>query len=220
MKKQLIIVANDEYLKYATYLQGLISSLDDEEKEQIGTKDGAVSAVIWDEKHHKANSKSLTSSNSVVFFGNSDYTRNNCSEINTKFSKFGMSYGWLGNHANLCVTDNALNKDNASDFYQMAEEYGKRFENELLFLFSPKKGEQLRSKKDDQMIAATKPTFPLAHIVDIVLKKGKSLKLPGRIAMAIDKGFDKTKNSEAIDQQYTLLTLVFYLDGLSDFLDA
>ena len=27
-----------------------------------------------------------------------------------------------------------------------------------------------------------------------------------------------TKSSQALDQQYTLLTLVFYLDGLSKFL--
>ena len=59
MKKQLIIVANDEYLKYATYLQGLISSTDDEEGRHVGTKDGSVSAVIWDEEHHKGEFKVL-----------------------------------------------------------------------------------------------------------------------------------------------------------------
>ncbi len=220
MKKQLIIVANDEYLKYATYLQGLISSIDDEEGGQVGTKDGAVSAVIWDEEHHKANSKSLTSSNSVVLFGDSDYVRKNCSEIDTKFSRFGMSYGWLGNHANLRVADDALNKDNAPEFYQMAEDYGKRFENELSFLFSPKKDEELGNDAADHAMAAAEFAFPPAHIVDLVLNKGKSSKLSDRLAMAIGKGIDKTKNAEAVDQQYTLLTLVFYLDGLSEFLDA
>lgn len=220
MKKQLIIVANDEYLKYATYLQGLISSIDDEEGRQVGTKDGAISAVIWDEGHHKANSKSLTSSNRVVFFGDSDYVRKNCSEIGVKFSRFGMSYGWLGNHANLRVSDNALNKDNAPDFYQMAEEYGKRFENELSFLFSPKKDEELGSGTTDHAIAVAEPAFLPAHIFGAALDKGRSLRLPDRIAMAVGKGIDKTKNAEAVDQQYTLLALVFYLDGLSEFLDA
>ncbi len=84
MKKQLIIVANDEYLKYATYLQGLISSTDDEEGRHVGTKDGSVSAVIWDEEHHKANLKSLTSGNPVVFFGDSKYVRKNCSEASNE----------------------------------------------------------------------------------------------------------------------------------------
>ena len=220
MKKHLIIVANDEYLKYATYLQGLISSIDDEEGRQVGTKDGAISAVIWDEEHHKANSKSLTSSNSVVFFGDSDYVRKNCSEIDVKFSRFGMSYGWLGNHANLRVADDALNKDNAPDFYRMAEEYGKRFENELSFLFSPKKDEGLGNDVADHATTVDEFAFPPAHVVDLVLSKGKLSKLPDRLVMAIGRGIDKTKNAEAVDQQYTLLTLVFYLDGLSEFLNA
>lgn len=218
MKKQLIIVANEEHLKYATYLQGLISSVDDEEGKQIGTKDGAVSAVIWDEEHHKANSKSLTSGNSVLFFGDSDYVKNNCSEINTEFSQFGMTYGWLGNHANLRVSSYALNKDNAPAFYKMAEDYGKRFENELSFLFSPSRDEELGNSPTDHAMAVTEFAFPPAHIVELVLNKSKSSKLSSRLAMAIGKGVDMTKNAEAVDQQYTLLTLVFYLDGLSKFL--
>lgn len=218
MKKQLIIVANEEYLKYATYLQGLVSSIDDEGDKQVGTKDGAVSVVIWDEEHHKANSKSLASGNNVVFFGDSEYIHKNCSEINVKLSKFGMTYGWLGNHANLRVADGTLNKDNAKDFYQMAEEYGRRFEKELSFLFSPKRDKEIGNGVADHAIAIAEFAFPPAHIVDLVLNKGKSSKLSGRLAMAIGKGVDKTKNADAVDQQYTLLTLVFYLDGLSEFL--
>lgn len=218
MKKQLVIVANEKYLKYATYLQGLISSIDDEEDRQVGTEDGVVSAVIWDEEHHKANSKSLASGNSVVFFGDSEYVRKNCSEINTKFSKFGMTYGWLGNHANLRVANDALNEDNAADFYQLAEEYGKRFEKELSFLFSPKRDKEIGNDVVDHAIAVVEFAFPPARIVDLVMNKGKSSKLSNRLAMAIGKGVDKTKNAEAVDQQYTLLTLVFYMDSLSEFL--
>lgn len=218
MKKQLIIVADDAYLKYATYLQGLVSSADDEEGKQVGTKDGSVSVVIWDEAHHKANAKSLSSGNHVVFFGDSDYAKKNCAEIETKFSEFGMEYGWLGNHANLRVIRDSLNKDNAPGFYDMADAYGKKFENELSFMFSPKRDEELGNEPADHAIAVVEAVFPPAHIAELVISKAKSSKLAEQLSMAASKGIDMTKGSEARDQQYTLLTLAFYLDGLSEFL--
>lgn len=217
MKKQLIIVANDEYLKYATYLQGLISSTDDEEGRHVGTKDGSVSAVIWDEEHHKANLKSLTSGNPVVFFGDSKYVRKNCSEASNEYFEFGMSYGWLGNHANLRVTKDSLNKNNAHDFYKMAERYGKRFEEELSFLFSTEKDAEDGNSPDDHALLLAELAFPPALLFDLALNRGKS-KFVERLSSAIDKGVDMTKSLQALDQQYTLLTLVFYLDGLSKFL--
>ena len=70
----------------------------------------------------------------------------------------------------------------------------------------------------DHAIAVVEFAFPPARIVDLVMNKGKSSKLSNRLAMAIGKGVDKTKNAGAVDQQYTLLTLVFYMDSLSEFL--
>ena len=71
MSKQLIIVCGDSEKKYAMYLQQLVSTRDDKEDEQIGTKDGAVNAVIWNEKQYEDNRIKLSSTNNILFIGDS-----------------------------------------------------------------------------------------------------------------------------------------------------
>ncbi len=43
--------------------------------------------------------------------------------------------------------------------------------------------------------------------------------LPDRLSILADKHSDACQSSIAWDQQYNLLTLIFYLDGLSDFME-
>lgn len=90
MKKKLIIVSNDGERKYATYLQQLVSALDDEDGKQVGVKDGSVDATIWDEKRFNDNEYAISSSNKILFVGWNDTANMNTTNMSDSFSACGM----------------------------------------------------------------------------------------------------------------------------------
>ena len=131
MRKSLIIVCGDSDRKYATYIQQLISAFDDEGDEIVGTRDGSVDAVVWDEKHYLDNMKKLNSSNHILFIGDTNAAKEARCNMDVRFDELGMSYGWLGTQAFMRVADNSLNKDNYEHFKELCAKYGKSFEKEL-----------------------------------------------------------------------------------------
>ncbi len=149
MKKKLIIVSNDGERKYATYLQQLVSALDDEDGKQVGVKDGSVDATIWDEKRFNDNEYAISSSNKILFVGWNDTANMNTTNMSDSFSACGMHYGRLGNRAYMRVEADSLNADNLDEFKQLCEKYGKTFEDELNLRYSPGKDEELGNKFED-----------------------------------------------------------------------
>ena len=131
MRKSLIIVCGDSDRKYATYIQQLISAFDDEGDEIVGTRDGSVDAVVWDEKHYLDNMKKLNSSNHILFIGDTNAAKEARCNMDVRFDELGMSYGWLGTQTFMRVADNSLNKDNYEHFKELCAKYGKSFEKEL-----------------------------------------------------------------------------------------
>ena len=222
MKKQLIIVCEENDMKYATYLQQLVSAIDDEEGRIVGVKDGTVSAVIWDEKHYLANIAQLTSSNHVLFIGNFETAKSARANMKERFNKLGMHYGWLGTQACMNVTEGMLNKDNYEEFRQLCDEYGKKFKSKLELHYSPLE----KSDADDDEhpsaeveIEPAKQIGIIERIADGLAEVGKQgLIVVKQMQAVIDKGHDAFQAKEARDQQYTLLTLILYTDGLSEFL--
>lgn len=223
MKKTLIMVCNDADRKYATYIQQLISAFDDSEDGQVGTKDGSVDAVIWDEKHYRDNLKSLNSTNHILFIGNTDCAKEARRNMDMTFDKLGMKYGWLGTQAFMFVEDNSLNRDNLEEFKALCAEYGKSFEKDLDLHFSPK-------QMDEALKAAAPETpkdllpVPLGFLSP-VLGIASAAAMHGKKAIdvagnALSAGADLLQAGEAKDQQYTLLALIMYMDGLPEFLDA
>ena len=154
MKKKLIIVSNDGERKYATYLQQLVSALDDEDGKQVGVKDGSVDATIWDEKRFNDNEYAISSSNKILFVGWNDTANMNTTNMSDSFSACGMHYGRLGNRAYMRVEADSLNADNLDEFKQLCEKYGKTFEDELNLRYSPGKDEELGNKFEDHARAA------------------------------------------------------------------
>lgn len=223
MKKTLIIVCDDADKKYATYIQQLISAFDDTDDSQVGTKDGAVDAVIWDEKHYRDNLKSLNSTNHILFIGNTDSAKAARCNMDTKFSELGMKYGWLGSQAFMFVEDGSLNKDNLDDFKALCSKYGKSFEKELDLHFSPK---ELDSAMNDIRPEDPKDLLPVPlGFLSPVLGIASAAATYGKAALdvagnAINAGADFFQAGEAKDQQFTLLSLIMYMDGLPEFLDA
>lgn len=226
MKKRLIIVCNEEVRKYATYLQQLVSALDDEDGEQVGVKDGSVEAVIWDEKRFNDNEYGISSSNKILFVGWNDTANMNTTNMSDSFSACGMHYGRLGNRAYMRVEADSLNADNQDEFGQLCEKYGKTFDDELNLKYSPSRDEELGNKPEDHAKAVAEAAAipligPLGHAAAYAAAKasGTAFALPDRLGILADKRNDARQSSIAWDQQYNLLTLIFYLDGLSDFME-
>ena len=221
MKKKLIIVSNESDRKYATYLQQLISAFDDSDDKQVGTKDGSVDAVVWDEKHYRDNLNCLNSTNHILFIGDNESAREARSNMNVKFYAVGMSYGWLGAQAYMLVDDGSLNKDNYGEFKELCEKYGKTFKKELDLHFSHQRPSSKTSKRS-RMTPSPCFLFLLAFLSP-VLGVASAAAIHGQAAVniagqALAKAGDMLQAAEAKDQQYSLLTLILYMDGLTEFL--
>jgi len=226
MPKKLIIVCDKSCEKYAIYLQQLVSALDDKDNEIVGTQDGAVVAVVWTEEQFEDNKPKLSSSQHILFMGNGKLARARRETMPEKFNRVGMHYGWLGSQACLYVDDGSLNADNFDDFKGICSDHGKKFKNELNMRFSPKKlnGEvetetELAKTTAITTVAAEAP-FPFliaAGISDAV--KGAAKTVADLATNVVHFGNDALQAKEAQDQQYSLATLAFYMDDLSEFLD-
>lgn len=220
MRKSLIIVCGDPDRKYATYIQQLISAFDDKDDVIVGTQDGSVDAVVWDEKHYLDNMKKLNSSNHILFIGDTAAAKEARCNMDVKFDELGMSYGWLGAQAFMRVSNNALNKDNYGSFKELCAKYGKSFEEELDLRFSPDEASNIGKSVDiDLKSILPDPLGFLTPVLDIasaIAQQGKNaIDMAGQ---AVNYGGDIFLASEAKDQQYSLLSLIIYMDALPQFL--
>ncbi len=227
MKKKLIVVCDEACEKYGVYLQQLVSASDDKEGEVVGTKDGAVEAVVWNEKQYEDNKLKLSSAQSILFMGNGKLASARRETMEEKYGEAGMHYGWLGSQAYLYVEDGSLNADNHNDFKRICDEHGKKFKKELNLRFNPSKmSEQTSDPKQlakDAAVVAVAVTAPLPFLVaagisDVV--KGRVKAVAELATTVADKGSDILRAKEAQEQQYSLATLVFYMNHLSEFLDV
>lgn len=95
---------------------------DDTENETVGVKDGEVVAQVWLEKDYNNNSATISSSQPIIFIGYSDMIKKKSRLIKKKFSKYGITYGWLGNQAVLFV-DKVVSAKKYNDFIEDAQNY-------------------------------------------------------------------------------------------------
>lgn len=220
MRKSLIIVCGDSDRKYATYIQQLISAFDDEGDEIVGTRDGSVDAVVWDEKHYLDNMKKLNSSNHILFIGDTNVAKEARCNMDVRFDELGMSYGWLGTQAFMRVADNSLNKDNYGHFKELCAKYGKSFEKELDLHFSPEEASSIGKNADIDLKSILPDPLgfltPVLEVASVVAQQGKNaVDMAGQ---AINYGGDMLLAGEAKDQQYSLLSLIVYMDALPQFI--
>ena len=208
MPKKIIIVCDEAEKQYATYLLQLISANDDKEGEQVGTKDGTVTAAIYSEKQYESNLAQLASSNYILFMGNGKVAQNARVNMGERYSKFGMHYGWLGRQAFMYAEPGEFKKDEADDFYEFCEKYEKSFEH----IVSQGVGNEKLAIQKIYEEAEGVAKFA-AGFVKLAL---------GRIGIiaeiAKDLSFEIFSKKDVRDQQYTMLTLILYMNGLSEFL--
>lgn len=209
--KKLIIVCEEKCRIYGDYLAQLVSLDDDAGEAIIGTKDGDVAAQVWLEKDYQANAAQMSSSQYLLFIGNSKLFKEKRSHMTLKYSRFGLKYGWLGKQAALCV-DDALSLDEYEDFIN----YARGYQADVKLLVDKKpdvivqkqlpaaSDEDSQKQKQEQGLLAPMRFLP-AVVANAPIKSFNALK-----RLAVSKKIE--------EQQYNCLILIFYLDALAEFL--
>lgn len=204
--KKLIIVCEEKYRKYGDYLSQLISLEDDTDDEIVGTKDGEVQAQVWLEKDYQANSAQLSSSQYILFVGNSKLIKEKSSYMKVVFSKFGMTYGWLGKQAVLTVGEIVSNKE-----YDQFIEFALTNQSNLERLIEKREEKPLLEEIKENPIRGVKAGGIAALGV-----------LGGAVAIAPIAGANIVKrvalSNKIKEQQYSCATMKFYLSSLTEFL--
>ena len=216
---KLIIVCDESTVGYANYLRQLISANDDEEDVIIGTKDGAIKVSVWLEKHYLDNMSTISSNEHVLFIGENQASKNEISSMNIKFDKYGMKYGWLGKRGMMLISKTIDNPEDYNEFIELCRNYKTEFE---LIEFKKSLPEQ----------ALDAAVGVMGDVPDIMMNVGNTLlsflgPVPAIAADAVNAVAEATKwittpedQRKITDQQYRALTLILYMDGLSDFLEG
>lgn len=76
----------------------------------VGTEDGSITIVAWDEKMWLSQKKAGTVEDKVLFIGNIKGTDKLEPVIDYKFDKWGIKYGWAGKQALILVDEYAVGK--------------------------------------------------------------------------------------------------------------
>lgn len=204
--KKLIIVCEKNSRRYADFLAQLVSLSDDIEGEIVGVKDGAVAAQVWSETDYTHQAVQISSEQYILFIGNSKLIKEKRYHMINKFSKYGMNYGWLGKQAVLYVDDIVdvehydefieFAKENQSDIKKLIDVKSAIMDTSDLAIDSKEKGIKLLIN-------------PLKEI------QATFVNAPIRALNAINR---LTNSKEIEEQEYTCLTLTFYMNGLSQFL--
>ena len=216
---KLIIVCDDNTVGYANYLRQLISANDDEEDVIIGTKDGAIKVSVWLEKHYLDNMSTISSNEHVLFIGENQASKNEISSMTVKFDQFGMKYGWLGKRGMMIVSKTIDNPEDYNEFIELCRNYKTEFE----FI-------EFKKSLPEQALDAA--VSAMGDIPDIMLNVGNTLlsflgPVPAIASDAVNAVAEATKwitttddQRKITDQQFRALTLILYMDGLSEFLEG
>lgn len=165
----LIVVCEDDLLNHE--IGKLVKTKDDTEDSIVGTEDGSVKIVSWTKKTWKNNFRDPRLKNvKILFIGTADETVRPIAEKDTRFEKFGISYGWVENQA-------FINADTKALEYK---EYYKQFIQELKSLPLPetaKNSEKTQSKtKTWTTIAATLLLGPIGTAGSLIGMHAKDKK--------------------------------------------
>ena len=77
-------------------MRKLVETNDDEEDMIVGTRDGSVRIVRWDEKKWRFRRNANATSDKVIVMGDISGARNDIKLMEPKFERYGAKYGWIG----------------------------------------------------------------------------------------------------------------------------
>lgn len=217
--RKLIIVCDDQTHGYGNYLRQLVSTNDDDNN-IVGTKDGSIGVAVWLEKDYLANMATITSDQHVLFIGENQASKNEISSMNVKFDSFGMKYGWLGKRGMMIVSKTIDNPEEYNEFIELCRNYKTEFEPI-----------ELKKSLPEQAIDAA--VGAMGDIPNVISNVGNTVfsflvgSAPAIVADTVNAVAEATKwitttddQRKITDQQFRALTLILYMDGLSEFLEG
>ena len=185
----LIVVYKNEMV--LNLLKKLVETNDDEGDTVIGTRDGSVKIMSWDEKTWLAQKKTGQIASKVLFIGDIKGTKNLLPLIDEKYNKWGIKYGWAGKQAVIVVDESAVSK---------REEYDK-FLKEFKAASLPKENEKALPVK--------------------LAKKGGITLLFGLVGLGASFAIDHFKDKAKVRQQLFLYGITeLYRNHLETFMQA
>ncbi len=218
--KKLIIVTDEKNKPYANYLMALISAKDDKEGEVVGVADGSVEAVVWSEKAFADNEPTLSSNAHVLFIGDTKLSKSQRGGLAVKYDDFGLKYGWLGKRAVMYIDRVISNVVEYNRFFEFAVNYQGNFTKaiERKTVANIVAGEEVEMDEKDHKVLHNsgngKARTALAAIVSPVVA---AVTVP----VAASKGVANLKERKnVLQQQWSCLTMLFYLEGLNEFLEG
>ena len=214
-KKELIIVCNENLMEYANYLMALIGQNDDKDEQIVGTKDGTVSAAIWTPKTYKDTLPKITSNTHILFIGSFKEAKEQRKNVNSKFNKYGMHFGWLGKRAVMYIDDKMLKKNEYDQFLEFGKNYQKKFEKATVNIANNPLGAVVLGAEVISSAAISSAAISSAAIFSPIAAgtAGLAFGVYGLISGTI-------AHKKIKDQQYRCLTMALYLDGLQKFLEG
>lgn len=111
--KPLLVVYKEKDEMILNQLKKLVDTKDDNAEGTVGTEDGTVKIVSWDEKLWLQNKKAGNTgdlADKILFIGDVKGTDKLAPVLSVKFDKFGVSYGFAGNQALLMIDAKKLSK--------------------------------------------------------------------------------------------------------------
>jgi hypothetical protein len=190
-QQTLIVVYKDELV--LNQLKKLVETNDDDTENGIivGTEDGSITIVAWDEKMWLEQKKTGTIDSKVFFIGNIKGTDKLEPILDVKYDKWGIRYGWAGKQAMI----------SANTRYVSKREHYEKFLAEFKEKMRPE-------KKSDEL--------PVK-----ILKKGGIAVLLGAIGLSASFLVDFFKDKAKVKQQLYLYGIVqLYHNDLETFMKA
>lgn len=207
--KTLVIVCDEKHRKYGDYLSQLISLEDDTEDHVVGIKDGEVATQVWSEKDYKSNAPQISSSQYILFIGESKLIKEKGLHMKPVFSKYGMRYGWLGKQAILTVETNVSVQE-----YDEFLNFALANQADIERLVEKKENKSFVDKvKENPMVGAKVAGIAALGVLGGAVGLSSIIGLKG---LKIKKTFDLKNGIRG--QQYSCAIMKFYLEGLSAFL--
>lgn len=120
-KRNLVVVCKDDLI--VAQLKKLVETNDDKEGSIVGTEDGTVRIIRWDEDKWAYRYSKNNIKEKVLVIGDVKEAKNQVAVMEPVLDEFGAKYGWIGNVAYISANRLALkNKETYSEFVEKMEE--------------------------------------------------------------------------------------------------
>lgn len=188
-KKALIVVYKDELV--LNQLKKYVETNDDEKDGTIvGTKDGTVSIIPWNEKYWAKQKEAGIIGSKILLIGDVNGADKLSPVIDIKYNQYGIKYGWAGNQALLQVNSKVLLNR------KLYDQFLSEFRKEML------------------------PEKEKGNVVKTIAKKGGITLLFGLIGLGISFAVDFFSDQNKVKQQQLLFGVSkLYKNDLADFIN-